>query len=186
MEALNDAINAQKKVSFQYFSYNVRKKQKTKNNGYIYVFSPYKLIWNGDYYYVVGYSEKQGGVGSFRVDRIARQPKILDEGAVQPPADFVLNVYLNFMFRMYKGERKQIELLCENDLMDAVIDKFGDDVTVLDNDMRSFRVRVNTSVSSVFYSWVFGFGRRLVIKTPEEVNAEYAKMVFDIAKALGE
>ncbi|MDY3103932.1 MAG: hypothetical protein SOW45_04340 [Prevotella sp.] len=33
MEALNDAINAQKKVSFQYFSYNVRKEQKTKNNG---------------------------------------------------------------------------------------------------------------------------------------------------------
>ena len=48
MEALNDALNAQKKVSFQYFSYNVRKEQKAKNNGYTYVFSPYKFIWNGD------------------------------------------------------------------------------------------------------------------------------------------
>ena len=186
MEALNDAINDHKKVSFQYFSYNVRKEQKAKNDGYTYVFSPYKLIWNGDYYYAVGYSEKHSGVGSFRVDRIARQPKILDEDAVQPPADFDLNVYLNSMFRMYNGERKQIELVCANDLMDAIIDKFGKDVPVLANDMKSFRVLVNTSVGSVFYSWVFGFRGRVSIKAPEEVKAEYAKMVFDAAKALEE
>lgn len=186
MEALNDAINDHKKVSFQYFSYNVRKEQKAKNDGFTYVFSPYKLIWNGDYYYAVGYSGKHGGVGSFRVDRIARQPKILDEDAVQPPADFDLNVYLNSMFRMYNGERKQIELVCANDLMDAIIDKFGKDVPVLANDMKSFRVLVNTSVGSVFYSWVFGFGGRVSIKAPEEVKAEYAKMVFDAAKALEE
>lgn len=186
MEALNDAINDHKKVSFQYFSYNIRKEQKAKNDGYTYVFSPYKLIWNGDYYYAVGYSEKHGGVGSFRVDRIARQPKILDEDAVKPPADFDLNVYLNSMFRMYNGERKQIELVCSNDLMDAIIDKFGKDVSVLANDMKSFRVLVTTSVGSVFYSWVFGFGGRVSIKAPEEVKAEYAKMVFDVAKALEE
>lgn len=186
MEALNDAINDHKKVSFQYFSYNVRKEQKAKNEGYTYIFSPYKLIWNGDYYYAVGYSEKHGGVGSFRVDRIARQPKILDEDAVQPPVDFDLNVYLNSMFRMYNGERKQVELVCSNELMDAIIDKFGKEVPVLANDMKSFSVLVNTSVGNVFYSWVFGFGGKVSIKAPEEVKAEYAKMVFDAAKDLEE
>lgn len=186
MEALNDAINAQKKVSFQYFCYNVRKEQKPKNNGYIYIFSPYKLIWNGDYYYVVGYSEKHSGIGSFRIDRIARQPKILEEDAVTPPADFDLNVYLNSMFRMYNGERKNIELICANDLMDAIIDKFGNDVQVLANDMKSFRVLVNTSVGSVFYSWIFGFHGKVSIKAPEDVKAEYAQMVRDAAKALAE
>lgn len=184
MEALNDAINAQKKVAFQYFSYNVRKEQKEKNDGYTYVFSPYKLIWNGDYYYAVGYSEKHGSIGSFRVDRIARQPKILDDDAVHPPEDFDLNVYLNSMFRMYNGERKQIELICENDLMDAIIDKFGKDTAVLANDMKSFRVIINTSVGTVFYSWVFGFGGKVVIKAPEEVKGEYARMVLDAANAI--
>ena len=186
MEALNDAINDRKKVSFQYFSFNVRKEQKAKNDGFVYVFSPYKLIWNGDYYYVVGYSEKHGGIGSFRVDRITRQPIILNEDAIQPPADFDLNVYLNSMFRMYNGERKQIELICSNELMDAIIDKFGKDVPVLANDMKSFRVLVNTSVGSVFYSWVFGFGGRVSIKAPEDVKTEYAEMVFNAAKALEE
>lgn len=184
MEALNDAINAQKKVSFQYFSYNVRKEQKLKYDGYCYVFSPYKLIWNGDYYYVVGYSEKHKGIGSFRVDRIVRQPSILEEDAVAPPADFDLNAYLNSMFRMYNGVRKQIELVCENDLMDAIIDKFGKDVTILANDMKSFRAVVNTSVGPVFYSWVFGFGGKVSIKSPEDVKNAYAQMVKHAADTL--
>ena len=133
---------------------------------------------------MVGYSEKHSSIGSFRVDRIARQAKILEDDVVQPPEDFDLNVYLNSMFRMYNGERKQIELICENDLMDAIIDKFGKDVIVLANDMKSFRVMVTTSVGTVFYSWVFGFGGKVAIKAPEEVKDEYAKMVFAAANAL--
>ena len=186
MEALNDAINARKKVSFQYFTYNVRKEQKLRHDGYTYVFSPYKLIWNGDYYYVVGYSEKHKGIGSFRIDRIVRQPTILDEDAKQPPRSFDLNDYLNSMFRMYNGERKQIELVCDNDVMDAIIDKFGKDVTVLANDMKSFRAVVSTAVGPVFYSWVFGFGGKVSIKSPEDVKKSYAAMVKQAAEALTE
>ena len=181
MEALNDAIDERKKVCFQYFTYNVRKEQKLKHDGCTYVLSPYKLIWNGDYYYVVGYSEKHKGIGSFRVDRIVRCPQKLDVDAVQPPQDFDINVYLNSMFRMYNGERKHIELVCDNDLMDAIIDKFGKDVTILANDMKSFRAKVTTAVGPVFYSWIFGFGGKVSIKAPEEVKREYADMVLHAA-----
>lgn len=177
MEALNDAINTQKKVTFQYFTYNVKKEQKLKHDGCVYILSPYKLIWNGDYYYVVGFSEKHGGIGSFRLDRIVRQPQILDEDSVQPPEDFDLNVYLNSMFRMYNGERKQIELVCDNSTMDAIIDKFGKDVTVYANDMQSFKAVVTTSLGNVFYSWIFGFGGKVAIKSPQDVRAQYCEMV---------
>lgn len=177
MEALNDAINAQKKVTFQYFTYNVKKEQKLKHDGCVYILSPYKLIWNGDYYYVVGFSEKHGGIGSFRLDRIVRQPQILDEDSVQPPEDFDLNVYLNSMFRMYNGERKQIELVCDNSTMDAIIDKFGKDVTVYAYDMQSYKAVVTTSLGNVFYSWIFGFGGKVAIKSPQDVKEHYGEMV---------
>lgn len=186
MEALNDAINAQKKVAFQYFKYNVHKEQRLKHDGYIYVFSPYKLIWNGDYYYVVGFSDKHQGIISFRVDRIVRQPQILEEDAIQPPTDFDLNVYLNSMFRMYNGDRKHIELVCQNDVMDAIIDKFSKDIEVLENDETSFRIEIYTSVGNIFYSWIFGFGGKVSIKEPKEVKAEYATMVKKAAMILPE
>ena len=184
IDALNEAINRKKKVSFQYFTYNVKKQKKLKYDGFTYVFSLYKLIWNGDYYYVVGYSEKHKGIGSFRLDSMARQPNVLDEDAANPPKGFNLNTYLNSMFRMYNGQRKEIELICDNDVMDAIIDKFGKDVKVLANDMKSFRVIVNTAVGSVFYSWVFGFGGKVRIKAPESVKDEYAVMVKSAAAIL--
>lgn len=186
MEALNDAINAQKKVAFQYFKYNVHKEQRLKHDGYIYVFSPYKLIWNGDYYYVVGFSDKHQGIISFRVDRIVRQPQILEDEAVQSLDDFDLNVYLNSMFRMYNGDRKQVELICQNDVMDAIIDKFGKSIEVLENDETSFGIEIYTSVGHIFYSWIFGFGGKVSIKAPEEVRAEYATMVKKAAMVLPE
>lgn len=182
MEALNKAININRKVSFQYFKYNVHMNQEPRHDGEVYVFSPYKLIWNGDYYYVVGYSEKHGSIGSFRVDRIVTTPKILDEASKEQPKDFDLNSYLNSMFRMYNGERKQVELICDNDVMDAIIDKFGKDIDVYECDSDSFGVVVYTSIGNVFYSWIFGFGGKVTIKSPEDVKAEYADMVLNAAK----
>ena len=184
MEALNDAINDKKKVSFQYYTYNRNKERVAKHDGEVYVFSPYKMIWNGDYYYVVGYSEKHGSIGSFRVDRIVTTPQILSEEQQEPPKDFDLNIYLNSMFRMYNGERKQIELVCDNELMNSIIDRFGNDVNVSVYDENSFKVNVTTSVGNVFYSWIFGFGGRVKIISPEDVRKEYTEMVELTAASL--
>lgn len=177
MDAINDAINTKKKISFQYFQYNAKKQQKPKHGGEAYIFSPYHLVWNGDYYYMIGYSDKHGEIGSFRVDRISKQPKILTENAVPVPEDFDLNNYVNTSFRMYSTTRQKVELICDNSVMDAIIDKFGEDVQTYAYDLKSFKAEVNIAVSHVFFSWVFGFGGRVRIHSPKEVRTEYAEMV---------
>jgi predicted DNA-binding transcriptional regulator YafY len=79
VDAINEAINAGKKISFQYFRYDVRKKQKLKQDGKPYIITPLHLVWNGDYYYLVGVYDYKQKLGSFRVDRIAKRPIILEE-----------------------------------------------------------------------------------------------------------
>ena len=54
IDAINDAINNNKKISFQYFEYNVRKEKKLRRNGDPYVITPLHLVWNGDCYYMIG------------------------------------------------------------------------------------------------------------------------------------
>ena len=179
VDAINEAINTKKKISFQYFEYNVRKQQKPRHNGDVYVFSPYHLVWNGDYYYMIGYSDKHNGIGSFRVDRISKQPKILPDEAVAIPNDFHLSEYINTSFRMYNSEHQEVELICDNSVMDAIIDRFGDDVQTFANDTTSFRAVVNIAVSHVFFSWVFGFGGRVKIKSPEGVRNQYADTIAE-------
>ena len=177
LDTINDAINKNKKISFQYFQYNVKKEKKLKHNGKPYIITPLHLVWNGDCYYMVGVYDYKHRLGSFRVDRIAKQPLILDEDGTSAPEDFNIDQYINTTFRMYNSEHEEVELICDNDVMDAIIDRFGEDVTTYANDMTSFRAVVNIAISHVFYSWVFGFGGKVRIKGPENIKAEYEEML---------
>ena len=66
IDAINTAINQKKKISFTYFQYNVRKEQKLRHDGDPYVITPLHLVWNGDYYYMVGVYDYKGRLPSMR------------------------------------------------------------------------------------------------------------------------
>lgn len=177
IDTLNDAVNRGKKVSFRYFRYNVKKEKKLCNDGEAYVISPYTLVWNGDYCCVVGYFDKHQAIESFRVDRIYKQPKILKENADLRPESFDEAEYVKAAFRVCSKKPEAVELICDNDIMDAVIDKFGEDVTTYAYSLSSFKAEVEVAASRLFYSWVFGLGGKVKIKGPENVRLEYAEMV---------
>lgn len=82
VDTINDAINDGKKISFQYYDYTCLKKKVLKNKGEVYTLSPYHLVQCGDYYYVIGYSDKKNKVVTFRVDRIAANPQVLEADIV--------------------------------------------------------------------------------------------------------
>ena len=182
VDAINDAINENKQISFQYYDFTGLKKKVLKNNGEIYTISPYHLTWNGDYYYVLGYSEKREKVITFRVDRIATIPTILEKESYPQPEGFDLNEFTKTVFKMFEGDVVEVDLRCDNSLMKTIIDKFGEDVTTLAYDMNSFRVITDVAASPTFYGWVFGFSGKIQILGPENVKEEYKKMVVDTAK----
>lgn len=184
VDAINDAINQGKQISFQYFQYNVKKERKPRFDGYWYKLSPYRLVWNGDYYYVVGYYEKYHEVVSYRVDRMVGRPEILEDDAIPLPKTFDLDKHLNSMFHMYSTERKHVELVIANDCMDALIDKFGEDVETYAYDMDSFRAEMDVATNKIFYTWIVGFGGKVKILGPEDVREEYKQMVLSAAADL--
>ena len=184
VDVINQAINEKKKIRFQTVEYNVKKERVLHHGGEKYIFSPYSLVWDGDFYYVVGFSDKYQSVGSHRVDRILKRPEILDEAAVPPAAGFDISKFINTMFRMYNSERVEVELLVDNSLMDSIIDRFGTDVTTYAWDQHNFRVIETVSVGTTFYNWVFGFQGKVKIKAPESVRKAYEERVREAAKTL--
>lgn len=182
VDAINDAINAGKQISFQYYDYTGLKKKVLKNKGEVYKLSPYKLLWCGDYYYVIGYSEKKENVICFRVDRIASMPTILEVDTIPMPEDFDIANYSKEVFFMFSGEKVQVDLRCDNSLMKTMIDRFGEEVTTLAYDMKSFRLITEVSASQTFFGWVFGFGGKVQILGPENVKEKYKQMILEALK----
>ena len=182
VDGINEAINQGKKIAFQYFKYDVNKEPKLRNDGKPFVFSPLKLVWNGDFYYMVGVFEKEKKVGVFRIDRVLGRPEILEENAIPFPDDFDFSRYLQTSFHMYGTTASAVELICTNDVMDAVLDKYGKDVKTYQYDDSHFCAEVEVAVSNVFFSWVFGFGGKVIINAPAEVKNQYYQMVLHVAK----
>ena len=175
IDAINDAINAGKQISFQYYDYTGLKKKVLKNKGEVYKFSPYKLLWCGDYYYVLGYSEKKSKVINFRVDRIASKPEILNKDIIPMPDDFDIENYTKEVFFMFSGEKVLVDLRCDNSLMKTMVDRFGEDVTTLAYDMTSFRVQTEVSASPTFFGSQYYY-RMLKTQKKELVESEMKEL----------
>lgn len=185
VDTINEAINERKQISFSYYEYTGLKEKVLRNKGEIYTISPYHLVWNDDYYYVVGYSEKREKIVTFRVDRIASQPDILSADAVPVPEDFDIAEFTKQVFYMYDGEEVLVDLRCDNGLMKTMVDRFGEDITTLAYDENSFKITVRVSESPTFFGWIFGFGGKVQILAPESVKEQYRQMIVQASENIG-
>ena len=177
MDAINDAINQERKISFLYFQYAPGKRKVLKNDGEPYVFSPYTLTWNGDYYYVVGYSEKHGKLATFRVDRNYRTPLVLQEKAVPRPKKYSNADFAEKAFQLFDKERYAVSLLCSSEAMNTVLDHFGEKARIEIVNENSFRLQTEVAASPTFFAWVFEFGGAIQIEGPQSVRDAYADLI---------
>ena len=179
LDGVNDAIDRGCKIIFQYADYNNRKRKELRHDGEYYIVSPYALIWDGDYYYMIGYCDNRQQIRHFRLDRLYRIPTLLEnDEAVPEPKGFDPVKYSQSIFRMYGGEDTvEVELLCESFVMNAIVDNFGISVDTEEVDDNHFKAKVTVSLSPTFYRWVFGWNGAIRITGPQQVKDEYKAMV---------
>ena len=178
VDAIHEAIDTRRKIRFIYTDYDVNKERYATNDGAPYTVSPYTLEWDGDYYYLRGFCDERQAVRTFRIDRIAEQPKILNQIAVLPPEDYLPAHYSKCVFRMFDTDQpEEVQLLCHVSTMKHIIDHFGVDVKTEAIDEDSFRANVLVCTSSTFYRWIFGFNGKIKILGPEAVKTAYREIL---------
>ena len=178
VDAIHEAIDSHRKIRLIYTDYDVNKKRYLTNDGSPYTVSPYTLEWDGDYYYLGGFCDERQAVRTFRIDRVAEQPKILNQIAVPPPEDYSPAQYSKCVFRMFDTDQpEEIQLQCHVSTMKYLIDNFGMDVKTEPIGEDSFRAKVLVCASSTFYRWLFGFNGKIKILGPEAVKNAYREML---------
>lgn len=192
VDRINDAINRRRRIQFQYMDYSPRRRKVARRGGHIYVNSPYGLVWDNDHYYLVGWSDERECIVQFRVDRM-KNVEILNQRA-HKKGDFRMDAYVRENFQMYSGTPAEVRLLCRGDMMNAVVDRFGDHVetqivdpqtlepirTRTKSDRpedRYFVADVTVGDTPTFYAWVFQFGGAIQIIGPDEIAERYQEML---------
>ena len=102
-----------------------------------------------------------------------KEVNILTADAVEKPADFNLPEFTRQVFDMYDGSTETVTLLCKNDMMNYIIDRFGDDVETAPLDYVHFKAVAKVSVSQTFLGWVFQFNGDIKIIDPVTVVDRY-------------
>lgn len=187
VDAIHEAIDTRRKIRLIYTDYDVNKKRYMTNGGAPYTVSPYTLEWDGDYYYLRGFCDERQAVRTFRIDRIAEQPKILNQIAVSSPKDYSPAHYSKRVFRMFGTDQpKEVRLKCHVSTMKYIIDNFGLEVKTEQIDEKYFVATVSVCTSTTFFRWLFGFGKKIVVLGPASVKERYKSLLIETLSVLEE
>lgn len=179
INSVNEAIRAGRQISFLYYNYDAKKRKVYHNDKKPLIVSPRALVWKDENYYVVGYYEKHGGYVNFRVDKMV-QVEVLEQEAEKDP-DFDVDGHCRRLFGMFGGHKEKVRLRFDNSLAGVAVDRFGLK-TVFYNSGDSFELETELEVSPVFFGWLFQFGKKAEILSPESVRAEFREYAEETLK----
>ena len=194
ISVLSDAISKEldgqphvpEKVSFEYLHYEIDdvKSQKPRRKNKKTTVSPYYLVIDNGNYYLVGFNGKQEK--QYRVDRmrnvtLSGEPR---EGA-EHFNDVDIKEYLRQTFSMYRGKTERVTIRFVPDLLDTMIDRFGNDRNVIygkeiDNGKNYCTVTTQVNTSPQFYGWLLGLGKGAVLTSPPEVVQKFVDYIDKI------
>jgi len=181
IDAIHNAINNKRKLSFKYFDYNGEKKKILRHQGAPYTVSPLALIWDDEKYYLVACDDRDGVMKNFRVDKmtdvnVLEVPVSIPDGEKFNPAD-----YSRKIFGMYGGREELVTIECRDKLAGVVIDRFGTDPLFVKTPF-GFKFSMRVMISPTFFAWLLGFGEDMRILSPESVKEELIEMLAKIIK----
>lgn len=173
VQKIQQAIRSDRKITFQYFMFDLNRERVPRHDGKWYVISPYATIWKHERYFLVGWSDEREKVVVFRIDRMGI-PDLVDEARIPEPESFRLRDYTERIFNMYdEGDMQTVTLRCRHHMMDHIVDYFGKDVEPFNITQETFDVNVNVCASTTFFSWVTVYAGDMTIAGPESVRAAY-------------
>lgn len=179
VDKIHEAIAANKQITFKYFEMNVDKKKVYRKNGDLYTESPVALSWDDENYYLITYKQKYDSYTHYRVDKM-ESIEITDDDRVLKDESFDLSEYSKATFGMFGGEETNVSIKFENELVGVVLDRFGSDVRIVKADEKHFICSVNVAVSPHFLAWLFSFGNRAEIISPDYVIDEMYSLILDV------
>lgn len=176
VDDLHNAISKNRQITFQYFDWGTDKKKHLRHDGKIYRVSPWALSWDDENYYMIAYDSGNEEIRHFRVDKMMNV-SLTDEkreGAARFK-NFDMAVYAKKTFGMFAGEERDVTLRCKAYLSGVIIDRFGHNVTIIDEKNGFFTVTVKAAVSPLFLTWLMNFGSDIRILSPEDVIEKYVE-----------
>lgn len=177
VDKLHAALSADAQIQFQYYQWNVKKEMELRRGGKLYQVSPWGLMWDDEYYYLVAYDAETDKIKHYRVDKMLRI-QITDQkrAGKERYQSFNLPDYTKRIFGMFSGEETKVTLEAGNSMAGVLIDRFGKDIMLIPQDGGRFRATVDVAISDQFLGWIVALGTVKIVGPEAVVKKMQAKV----------
>jgi predicted DNA-binding transcriptional regulator YafY len=181
IDMINQAIEENKKISFQYNEYDINKNLVPKKDGDDYIVNPYFMVNSRGKYYLVGNYDKYDDISHYKLELIMNI-KII-ESPVKPIKQILefkdgvdISKYINEHIYMFSGETCSIILKLTNKaVISDLIEWFGKDVSIRDRDNAVY-ASFKTNKQSFIY-WALQYGENIEVIEPKELREEIKQIL---------
>ena len=183
VDDIHNAISAGKKIVFQYCEWTTDKKLIPRKNGELYDVSPWSLVWDDENYYLIGFDNVSKVVKHYRVDKI-KNIKLRNEKreGKEHFEKYDAAEFSKKTFGMFSGEERNITLRCENKMIGVILDRFGTDISIINDKDGTFHFNARVKISNQFFGWLTGIGADVKIVEPADVVEQYTSYLQEIMK----
>lgn len=173
IDCIHEAMESNRNIAFRYFNWTPEKNRELRRNGETYNVSPWSLVWDDSNYYLVGYDQKSKEIRHYRVDKMIKVNITTEERSGETDfKKYDISSYSGAVFGMFGGKMERVTLSCANRLANVMLDRFGNDTTVMKESDERFRITVNIVPSPIFLGWVISFSGDVRIVSPESIADE--------------
>lgn len=186
VDTINKAICDGKQITLTYLKRVVNDNKTVSFSEKKHTVNPYALIWSNDHYYLISNNVKYDNLMPLRVDRM-KKVSIIEDSSIRPlkevsdyKGSFDSADYVSKHMNMFTGQAKPVELICDNEIIEQILDKFGERTPIYPNDETTFIARFSSAVNDGLVSWVLQYGDKVKVASPKELK----KRVIDTAKSV--
>ena len=175
IKALDIAIKSSKQVKITYAKRKIENRYLKISEGKTLIVNPYALLWSSDHYYLICNCDKYSNLMHLRLDRITEIEKLNVNAkhfskVSKYTEKFDTADYSNRLFNMFSGELGDITLCCSNNIIDDILEKFGESIPLKIADDEHFIFKAAVELSDGLVSWIMQYGTDIKVVSPKSVK----------------
>lgn len=174
IDIIYHAVVNKKQIAFKYYEMLTSSATELAKKSKVFQVSPYRLICCKEFFYLLGYSNKQEKILAFRVDRINGIPSMLDVDSVPEPDELNSGMYI----RDHSQEKEEDVILdFDVSVIDSILNRFGHDLDITCLNKTTCRAKINVKASNGLFAWILGFDGKVSIYGSKEVKDQLVRFV---------